>query len=253
MEAREYDALAAVEFDHWWFRGLHPVLIGWIRDRAVGPDVRVLDAGCGTGGFAAKLNAAFPAGATAFDLSCRAATYWPERRLTTACVASIEHIPFAAAQFDAVVSVDVLESEGIEPRRAIRELARVLRPDGWLLIVVPAYRWMLDDAHHHAVRAVRRFARREATDLIRNEGLEVLRSTHFFALPFPAIALRRLLVKIWRRPQSTSDLAMPPAWLNRLLIGMMRLEARLLRWTDMPFGTSILLLARKTGTPLAHG
>lgn len=249
MEAREYDALAAAEFDHWWFRGLHPVLVDWLRPNGMTADRRILDAGCGTGGLAVKLESAFSTPITAFDLSRDAAAYWPRRHLTRACIASIERAPFKAEAFDAVVSVDVLESQGIEPQRAVDELARVLRPNGSLLLVVPAYRWMLNDAHHRAVRAVRRFTRQEALDIVRHTGLEVLRSTHFFALPFPLIALRRLLAKWWPQDPKTSEIALPPAGLNWLLSTVMWVEGHLLRWMDMPFGTSILILARKAAVP----
>ncbi len=52
MKRREYDTLYAVEDRHWWYLG-HRRLYASLLDRYCAPAAsgRVLDAGCGTGGF----------------------------------------------------------------------------------------------------------------------------------------------------------------------------------------------------------
>ena len=56
VEPQEYHLMDAVEDGMWWYRALHTRVL-----QALGrPRGRVLDAGCGTGGFLARLKAAWP-------------------------------------------------------------------------------------------------------------------------------------------------------------------------------------------------
>lgn len=65
--------------------------------------------------------------------------------------ADVTALPFAAAQFDAIVSFDVLEHVPDYPA-ALREFARCLRPGGRLLVTVP----FLEDSPATVVRARQR-------------------------------------------------------------------------------------------------
>ena len=61
MDRIEYEKMHAVEERMWWFLGLHAnLLTAFARARRATPGLRVLDAGCGTGGFLAKLGRAMP-------------------------------------------------------------------------------------------------------------------------------------------------------------------------------------------------
>ena len=79
--------------------------------------------------------------------------------------------------------------------------------------------------------------------------LSVVRMTHFSTALFPLIAG----VRLWRRrraangngAQAPSDLRPLPPWLNRALLGVAMTERRVLRHLNLPFGSSILGIARK--------
>ena len=247
MEAREYAILASLDTDHWWFRGIHSVLLDRLGEIDLTGNICILEAGCGTGGLIRKLRDFSSSRTVGFDVSEHAAAYWPEEDSALGCIASINRIPFGTGVFDVVISVDVLESAGVDPEIAMAELSRVTKTGGWLLLIVPAYRWMLGDAHHEAVHAVRRFSRFGIAALAERHGMRTIRSTNFFASLFPAIALHRLCSKLVSKGRTGggSDLKQPPRWINRLLTAVVTIEAALLRHIDIPFGTSILLLARK--------
>lgn len=51
-------------------------------------------------------------------------------------IAPAEHLPFADRVFDVILCTEVLE-HALEPTTAMRELARVLKPGGYLLLSVP--------------------------------------------------------------------------------------------------------------------
>ena len=104
-------------------------------------DERVLEIGCGRGGFSAHL-AGRGAHLTAADFS-PAAVRMAARRLephadAEALVADIEAIPFDRGTFDVVISLDTLEHMP-NPTLAVAELVRVLRPGGKLILTTNNY------------------------------------------------------------------------------------------------------------------
>ncbi len=99
----------------------------------------VLDAGCGTGWFS---RAASSHGARVVSLDLGVGLLAQVRRKceTRAVVGSVLDLPFGAGAFDAVISSEVIEHTP-DPRRAVREMARVLRPGGTLALTVPNRAW----------------------------------------------------------------------------------------------------------------
>jgi SAM-dependent methyltransferase len=247
MEQEEYATLFGLETSYWWFRGLRSFITDAFLSAGVVPGQRFLDAGCGTGQTLVELGQTLSTVSYGFDLSPHAASYWPRRGLSRICRGSINEIPYADASFDAVVSVDVLESDGVNERKAIAELWRVTRPGGLLALVVPAYSWLKTESHHRAVHASRRYTRAAVTSLLQERPLRILRLTHLFATVFPPVAAFRILLRcLGGRPANPrSELSALPPWLNGLLATLMQCERRLLRHADMPVGSSILAIARR--------
>ena len=155
--------------------------------------------------------------------------------------ASAMSLPFRDATFDLVSAFDVVEH--CEPEAAaVAELARVLRPGGRLLLSVPAYQWAWSD---HDVRAGhhRRYTRPRLVAAVEAEGFVVLRATYGFAAVFPLFAAERLTRRV-RRP-AAAKLPEPSPAVERMLIGLSRVERRWLRHHDAPFGSSVFLAADK--------
>lgn len=248
METAEYRIMYQLETKYWWFRNLHDILSDLLRPY-VTADAKLLDAGCGTGGLLLHLTRLSPH-SYGFDLSAEAARFWVQRGMVgRTCVASINDLPYPDNTFDAVVSADILECEGVYDSQAYAELVRVAKPNGVVVVVVPAYQWMMTKGHHKAVHAVRRYNKKSVRALAAGQPVQIERLTHSFAFLFPLVAGRRLLNR-WaeRRGQVEvkSELQPLSPVVNGLLYRITTLERRLLRHMDMPFGSSLMMLARKT-------
>lgn len=157
--------------------------------------------------------------------------------------ASALALPFADETFDVVAAFDVIEHCAPEST-AVAELARVLRPGGRLLASVPAYEWAWSD---HDVRAGhhRRYTRPRLVTALETAGLRVERVTHAFTLVFPFFVAERAVRRLRGSRPAEGRLPQPSAAADRLLRSLCRVESRLLRRIDLPFGSSVLVAAVK--------
>jgi SAM-dependent methyltransferase len=234
------------ETRHWWYTGLRAILLQTIRKIGLSGASRILDAGCGTGGNLREIQALAPA-SCGIDLSSHASRYWRQRGVERACRASINELPFRNECFDLALCVDVLECREVDEIRAYRELWRVTRRGGHLLVVVPAYPWLIEEKHHRAVHASRRYSRPRLEWLLRSAPVRILRVTHLFMTVFPAVTAYRLYNRFLAPPdpRPRSDVRMSAPLVNRLLRGIVDVERRWLDRGDLPFGSSFLAVLRK--------
>jgi SAM-dependent methyltransferase len=242
VNPEEYRRMAELEGVQWWYAGMRriaralltPVLGGEAGGR------RILDAGCGTGWNLQDL-AAF--GDTyGVDLS-PLAVITTRRRGGRVAQGNLLGLPFAAASFDVVTSFDVLYHAWIsDDAQAVRELARVLKPGGLILVKVPALR-MLWGAHDEAVHSRHRYTRGELERLLEGAGLRLVRSTYANSFLLPVLLSRRFLDRALNR--HGSDVALLPALLERGFGGLLSIEAGLLGALNLPIGASVFALARK--------
>ena len=231
----------------WWYRALHARALDALEPGRVGGGP-VLDAGCGTGGFLARLRRAWPGGgqaAAAFGLEFKpeAAARARAKAGVPVAVGSVNAIPFADASFGGLVSLDVLCHAAAEPERALAEFRRVLRPGGRLVLNLPAFRW-LSSAHDVRVHNARRFTAGEARALLAGAGFSGVRARYWNSLLFPLMVAQRKVLA--RGPDSRSDVAPPPPWLNAGLHAVTTLEHGLAA-AGLPFpaGGSVLATATR--------
>jgi len=242
MNTEEYARMYARERTHWWYVGMRAVAKALIDGKVgTGHPLEVLDAGCGTGAGLEWL--ARYGRVTGFDLSDEALGFCRERGLRRLVRGSVEYLPFPDARFDLVATFDVLYHQWVaDDGRALRELWRVLRPGGWLVLRVPALRW-LAGRHDAAVYTRHRYSRAEVIARLTAAGFVVERATYANCLLLPLVGAKRLAER-WASG-SPADLDSTPGWLNSVLKRVLGLEAQLLRRMSFPVGVSVLALARR--------
>jgi SAM-dependent methyltransferase len=233
MEEPELQAILDHDGRHWWYRGRLRIVLQEVQRLRLRPGARILDAGCGSGAVLDEL--ARLGDVAGVDVSPIAVERARARGHLEVLWANVDRLPWPDGSFDLVTCLDVLEHTP-DDVSVLKELHRVTRPGGHVLLTVPAYPglWSAhDELNHH----FRRYLRRDLSSVARRAGLLLERDTHFNAVLLPPAAVVRLAA---RRRKTRSDLTLSPRALDPLLELPLRFEAALLRHgLTLPFGLSV--------------
>jgi len=216
----------------WWYRG-RAAVVRAVLDRIDSPDgQRILDFGAGYGGMHDEL--ARRGEVYAFEPDVEAQSQAKKKNYRA--IYDSERAALGR-RYDLIGLFDVLEH--IEDDRAFLERAHdALEENGKLIITVPAmpFLWSVHDVMHHHFRRYTRETLRHA--LIR-AGYTVEYLSHWNAALFVPAALTRLLGR------SGESSFMLPRFLDTIFHTLIRTESALMRLTPLPFGISLVALARK--------
>ncbi len=238
MERDAFELLTTAEADHWWFKGRRVFIRAAFQRLALRQGARVLDAGCGSGGNLALLREFGEPFGFEYDQTALAAAQ--QRGIGTVTHGSLpDGIPFPDERFDAVGLFDVLEHLE-QPALSLSAIRARLVPGGAVVLTVPANPWLWgphDVTHHHYRRYTARSLR---ADLV-SAGLEVEYLSYFNSLLLPLAILQRAKERVvgYRADEVT-----PSPGLNRLLFRIWHTERRWIPNRQLPFGLSLIAIAR---------
>ena len=266
MRPLNYEVMFDVEDNHWWFVGRRSVVFSQIED-AVGatiadaraklstgtdpsqiertgtralPGLRVLDVGCGTGATMDHLKRyGMPHG---IDLSELPLKFSRRRGHQRTLRASATELPFESESFDLVTALDVIEHLD-DDAQGLSEIRRVLKPGAPVVIFVPAFQslWGPNDVQSGHRR---RYRLNQLRSVVEEAGLRVERVSYANIAMFIPIWLGRKILTLLGRDEQAENRINHPT-INNLLAKIFSSEAGWLRNHTLPFGVSIICVARK--------
>lgn len=241
MEVAEYARIAAAEDDHWWYRNTRALMMG-LLEPWLASGHRFLDAGCGPGGNGAWLSA--HGHVIGLDLASDALEFVKVRHPEMSPVqGSLDALPLADDSMDAVACITVLTSVP-DDVAAVRELARVVKPGGGVLLIEPAFN-ALRRGHDVTVHSRRRYRLRDLTGLARGGGLVVNHASYAYSFLAPAAALLSAAWRLRPRPAESAGSDVERNALGGVFGRLARAERSLVLRRRVPFGTSAVVLAVK--------
>jgi ubiquinone/menaquinone biosynthesis C-methylase UbiE len=254
MQIEEYARMHELEDEYWWFVARRGLISTLLRDLDPPKPATILDIGCGTGamlddlsGFGCVIGADFSPEALSY---CRIRGHdsGAQYRLARA---DARHLPFASNSIDIVTAMDIIEHID-DDKAALSEIERVLKPDGLLLATVPAYQSLWSD-HDLALHHFRRYTSQGFRDVARRAGLRVEKLSYTISALFPFIWAYRTGERVARALHVTTknghgpkaNLVAVSKPINSALLALCRIESSLVRHTNLPFGVTVLAVARK--------
>jgi SAM-dependent methyltransferase len=240
------------EDEHWWFAGRTWSLLNMI-DRLIKKDGggQVLDIGCGAGNMFHHLVRYGPV--VGVDNNPKPLAIARERGYDVR-EGEAEDLPFEDDLFGLVALLDTVEHCD-DDMAVLRECYRVCAPGGYLVVTVPAFMrlWSHNDVLNNHKR---RYTAGELREKLRRIGFRSRRTTYnnFFLFPM-ALALILLRRSTDQEPELGSphfddesyqvEMEPAPPLLNAILSGVTWAESQILRWLNLPVGTSIICIAQK--------
>lgn len=239
MQKYLYEDLYLQEEIHWWHRSKRELVCQILKGN-ISKKSNILDIGCGTG----KNIESFSRFGKIWgvDSSIDAIKFCKKRGLKNVKKGSIEKIPFRSKSLDAVTALDVLEH--VEDSKALKEIHRVLKDYGVLIITVPAFphlwsRW--DEVLHHK----RRYTRNSLQRVLNQNGFEVSKISYLYSFLYIPAFLIRKIKELFYKKHYPSDFKLSSNIINLSLYNLSSLERFFAVKINIPFGTSLIAVAKK--------
>jgi SAM-dependent methyltransferase len=242
MERTVFNRLDQLEGQHWWFAARRKILKSVIGQFAPKKsELRLMEAGCGTGGNLQMLSSFGTLEAFELDDEARAIA---KGKLPMDIKSGMlpDQVPYKDGSFDVIVAFDVIEhvEKDVE---SLAKLGKQLAPGGRLVMTVPAMPWLWskhDETHHH----FRRYTSASLNEALLKAGLKPVRISYFNTLLFPMIAGLRLIRKAFGINETADD-AMPSPAVNGILKSIFGFESNWVGKVSIPVGVSLLAVAQR--------
>ena len=240
FDAKTCRELFEIEDRHFWHVGRKRIILDALRRNVPRlAKIRMLEIGCGNGNVMAYLrqNGIDVEGG---DLSVDGLEYCRQRMGDVPLHRiGILSLPFHN-EFDIIGAFDVLEHVKND-ERALTEVKWALKPKGSIVLTVPAHKFLwsyFDEEAGHK----RRYSKSEITTKLERAGFTVKRISFFMFFLLPILSLVRITHRHSKAPESK----VVPV-INDIFLALLTVERWLMRYMNLPTGSSLLVIAEKRG------
>lgn len=242
MENAEYRNIFENEETNFYYVATHALVLALVN-RLIPKKrgVKLLDAGAGTGMLAKKLSSV--GRVTAVDDSGQAVRFARKRGVAVR-KASLMHLPYPTDTFDVITCIDVLYHRRVNDDRALRELYRVLKPGGFMVVRVPAIEW-LRIAHDEVVHTRHRYQKRELREKLTAAGFTVDKLSYSGLVLLPFRIVRKLYESLFPSKKARSIVTPLPFLINWVITAILRIEHWFVLRINLPIGIGLLAIVRK--------
>lgn len=241
MDLEDYKIFKKQGKDYWWFKGKRDLLNRLLNDIKLNKNrSKILDVGCGVG---EDLNVINKYGDVYAIEYSKDAIKLVNRKLVKGLFCNdAAKLCFKDKTFDCVIVLDVLEHLDND-KDAYREALRVLKRNSYLIISVPAMKFLFGP-HDRRLKHRRRYSRKMLKDLINDSNLKIIKFTYWNSFLFLPIALIRLYKKMFNIKKS--DLTEFNKNINFVLTKTLIFENKLIKkGFKFPFGLSLIAVLKK--------
>jgi len=221
---------------NWWWGKARMEIVHQCMKRVMSRDMNILEIGAGFGGMTSMLSNF--GSVKAIEPYSDAASYLQDNLKIDTYHGTFES--FAETErYDLVTCFDVLEHIA-DDEKALSKMEALVNDKGFLILTVPAYMFLWnrhDEINHH----YRRYRRKELIKKIPRDFI-IRKVSYFNTLLFPMAIVDKLLLA---RNRKSYSLGNPNKLVNGILYRIFSMEKPILRFVDLPFGVSILLIAQK--------
>jgi SAM-dependent methyltransferase len=250
MDRITYEVESRVEESHWWFVGRRRLLAGRIGELGFSKDAAILDVGTSTGTNLRMLRALGFTNYEGLDVSDEAIRWCAQKNIGIVRKGDVCCIPAHDKSFDLVLATDILEHV-YDDETALREIGRVLKHSGKVIITVPAFPWLwgLQDvvANHK-----RRYRRGELEAKLGRAGFIIRRLFYFNYVLLVPIWIARQILRVFK-VRLGSENELNSALVNSICGALFTLDVSLAKWLRCPFGVSLYVEVEKTSTKIIDG
>jgi len=238
--AEGLDVLFQHEEEHFWFVSRREFILKYLR-KYIGYESKLIEIGAGTANVAHYLMQNGYKNISVGEMHRNGLKYAEKYGFVSRYQFDLMRAPFEA-EFDAVGFFDVLEHIE-DDEGAIRQIHKLLQPEGYLVLTVPAHQWLwsrFDVLSGHK----RRYTKQALRTLLERNGFEVMEARYFMMAIVPLLLLRKMVFAEKNETRAEAALSIHP-FINRILLMLTRLENSVNAWLPNVCGGSLMMIARR--------
>ncbi len=248
FKAETFEFLFKIERKHFWHTGrkeiIYQALKRSLQDKT--ENFKMLEIGCGNGIVLEYLDRK-GINVEGSDISIDGLRFCQKRVKIPLYQSDASNTPFPAESYDVVGAFDILEH--IEDDQfLLNEIYRICKKEGRIIITVPANNQLWNDFDVISGHK-RRYSKKELVLKIEKAGFKIEKISFYMFFLFPLLWLiRRADIfrnqKKKRNPSELLEFKTVPL-INGFFLTVLRLEKRLLTMVNLPFGSSLICVAKK--------